>query len=142
MRKAGCCLVLACVAAFGQGAPAQAPTAQSPGLASDADWIKATAEFLRRRIEPLNLVNPPGPQLVRLQGAPVSKPGVCAIPLLHVVPPGTTDKMTVAHPPNRAREDGGTVKVSAPACDEHLFTNGPSLTPAPAPRVEPQVPKQ
>ena len=88
-------------------------------------------DALSQKLAHLNPVNPPGPQMVRLQNAPVVKPGVCAIPLLRVIPPGTTDKMTSVRPPVRPREDGGTVKVPAPACEAHLFTNGPLITPAP-----------
>jgi hypothetical protein len=144
MRKAGCYLLLACAAAFGQappetaapGTPAQNPTA----LDANAERAKALAEAFRSRLDRMNLVNPPGGSQIRLQGAPVFKPSVCAIPLLNVVPPGTKDRMTVVQPPNPVREDGGTVKVPAPACDEHLFTNGPSVTPVPVLPAEPPAP--
>lgn len=117
MRKVACCFLFASALALAQDNVAE--------------------QALRQRLEKLSLINPPAPPLhtqIRLQNAPVAKPGVCAIPLLHVVPPGTADRMTVAKPPAPIRENGDTVKVPAPPCDEKLFTNGPAVTPAPAPK--------
>ncbi len=54
---------------------------------------------------------------------PVTLPAnVCAIPLLGVIPTGTTDKMPVIEPQGMVLR-GDTVQVPAPACDAAFFTN-------------------
>jgi hypothetical protein len=139
MRKAVCCLFLACAAAFGQSTPAQNPNAMD----ENAERAKSAVEALRQKMEHLNQVNAPGPQKFLLpQGAPVFRPRVCAIPLLRVIPPGTTDKMTFVRPPVQPRENSDTVKVPAPACDARLFTNGPAITSAPVPGILRPAPRQ
>ncbi len=127
MRNLACCLLLASTAAFAQNAP-----------------DNAAAEALKRRLEQLNLVNPPNrPKPLELARPLVPK--VCAIPLLSVHPPGTRDKMPTVNPPQPGvRQSGDTVKVPAPACDDNLFTNLPQLriapvNPVPAP---PDAPSQ
>ena len=128
MRKAACGLLFATAMAF-----AQTPSAPNPAaLDANADQAKAMVDALRSKLDHLSLVNPPGPQLLRLPSAPLVKPSVCAVPLLRVIPPGTSDKMTTVRPPVQPREYAGTVKVPAPACDARLFTNGAPITLAPA----------
>jgi hypothetical protein len=70
----------------------------------------------------MNLLNPPQRLPVVLAGAVVSAPGVCAIPLLRVIPPGTSDKMPAIKPAIKVLK-GDTVQVPAPACGEALSTN-------------------
>jgi hypothetical protein len=129
MRIVACCLLFAC-AGFAQNTP-ETPTPDKTAQ------IKAMVEAFKQRIEHLNLVNPQNlklPAPFRLQGAPAFKPTLCAIPLLHVIPPGTRDRIPTLQPPAHARETGDTVKVPAPACDESAFRN------LPPPQVAPQVP--
>jgi hypothetical protein len=70
----------------------------------------------------LVLLNPPARMPAVLAGPVVSAPGVCAIPLLRVIPPGTSDKMPAIKPASKVLK-GDTVQVPAPACGESLFTN-------------------
>jgi hypothetical protein len=47
---------------------------------------------------------------------------VCSIPLLNVLPPGTSDTMPAIRPQARVLA-GGSVKIPAPACDSAVFAN-------------------
>jgi hypothetical protein len=110
MKKALWCLFLTCAAVFGQSASSGQSTPDNAAL-----------EALKKRILGMNLLNPPAQQPIVLAG-PVTQSKVCAIPLLRVIPPGTTDKVPVIKPQGRILK-GDTVQVPAPACDEALFTN-------------------
>jgi hypothetical protein len=104
MKNAIWCVFLTCTAAFGQSAP-----------------DNAAVEALKKRMLSMNLLNPP--QRLVLAGPMVaSPPTVCAIPLLRVIPPGTSDKMPATKPAIKVLK-GDTVQVPAPACGESLFTN-------------------
>jgi hypothetical protein len=105
MRKTTYCLVLTCAAAFAQSTP-----------------DNAAIEALKKRLLSMNLLNPPGPKPIVLAGPVTQQAKVCAIPLLRVIPPGTSDKMPAIKPPSQVLK-GDTVQVPAPACDEALFTN-------------------
>jgi hypothetical protein len=105
MRNAVLCVLLTCAAVFGQSAP--------DNVAKDS---------LRKRILGMNLVNPPKRIVLAGPVAQPMSPKVCAIPLLKVIPPGTTDEMPMAKPEGKALA-GDTVQVPAPACNEALFTN-------------------
>jgi hypothetical protein len=134
MRKAVFWLLFAAAGAFAQG-PIQIPA--TPEV--NAERAKGIVDALRQQLDHLNPANSGRRTPVRLQGSPALKPGVCAAPLLHAVPPGTADGMTVFPPSGSGRESGDTMKVPAPACDEHLFTNGRAVTPLPALRSEPRT---
>jgi hypothetical protein len=69
----------------------------------------------------MNLLNPPAPKRIVLAGSVTPPSKVCAIPLLRVIPPGTSDKIQVIKPTVNPREL--TVQVPASASDEALFTN-------------------
>jgi hypothetical protein len=104
MRKAICCFFLTCAAAFAQSTP-----------------DNAAADALKKRLLSMNLLNPPARKPVLLAGTVAAPSKVCAIPLLRVIPPGTSDKMGTFKPNVSAR--GDTIQVPAPACGEALFTN-------------------
>jgi hypothetical protein len=106
MRKAIWCFFLTCAASFAQSTP-----------------DNAALEALKKRLLSMNLLNPPGvPKPIVLAGPMTPQSKVCSIPLLRVIPPGTSDKMPAIKPPNKVLK-GDTVQVPAPACDEALFTN-------------------
>jgi len=105
MRKAICCFFLTCAATFAQSAP-----------------DNAALDALKKRLLSMNLLNPPGPKPLALAGPVTPQSKVCSIPLLRVIPPGTSDKMPALKPPSKVLT-GDTVQVPAPACDEPLFTN-------------------
>ena len=99
MKNAIWCVFLSCTAAFGQSAP-----------------DNAAVEALKKRMLSMNLLNPP--QRIVLAGPVMaSSPAVCAIPLLRVIPPGTSDKMPAIKPPSKVVK-GDTVQAPAPACGE------------------------
>jgi hypothetical protein len=105
MRNSVCCLFLASAAALAQSTP-----------------DNAAVDALKKRMLSMNLLNPPARMPVVLAG-PVAAPSkVCAIPLLRVDPPGTSDKMPAIKPSNKVLT-GDTVQVPAPACGEFSFTN-------------------
>jgi len=92
-------------------------------------------EAFRQRIKHLNPVRLLNlPTAYRLQGTPIISPTVCAIPLLNVTPPGTSDRIPIIMPPAPSRQTGDTVKVPAPACNDSAFRSLPQL------QVAPQVP--
>jgi hypothetical protein len=104
MKNAIRCVFLTCAAVFAQSTP-----------------DNAALDALKKRILSMNLLNPP--QRMVLAGPVVaSPPTVCAIPLLRVIPPGTSDKMPAIKPAIKVLK-GDTVQVPAPACGESLFTN-------------------
>jgi hypothetical protein len=110
MRLAIVPLLFLCGAAFGQDTPDQ----------------NAAAESAKKRILGMKLMRLPSmpapnmprsfPRIVRA----AKTPGVCAIPLLNVLPPGSdaSSRMPVIKP-GRIREP--QAQVPAPACPEGLF---------------------
>ena len=129
--RISCCLLLASAAALAQNAPEKtvpAPilpeqnAAPANPLLDSAQW-KAAMDEWKQKMARVNLPNLQNPY--QLQGAPVFKPAVCAIPLLNVVPPGTRDKMPAVQPPANPRENRDTVRVPAPACENGAFRNLP-----------------
>jgi hypothetical protein len=103
MKNAIWCVFLTCAAVFAQSTP-----------------DNAALDALKKRMLSMNLLNPP--QRMVLAGPVASPPKVCAIPLLRVIPPGTSDKMPAIKPASKALK-GDTVQVPAPACGEALFTD-------------------
>ena len=103
MKNAVWCLFIACAAVCGQTSP-----------------DNAAAASLRNRLLTLDLLKPVKVmKVIRLAPTAVVAPsGICAIPLLNAIPPGTSDKMHVVNPP--APSSGDTVQVPAPACGEAL----------------------
>jgi hypothetical protein len=103
MKNAIWCVFLTCATTFGQSAP-----------------DNAAVDALKKRMLSMNLLNPP--QRMVLAGPVASLPTVCAIRLLRVIPPGTSDKMPAIEPTSKVLK-GDTVQVPAPACGEALLTN-------------------
>jgi hypothetical protein len=124
MRISCCCLILACTAAVAQNRPEATVPAPGSSLLGPEQWKSALDEWKQKSAR-LNLVNLSNP--VRVQEAPASKPTVCAVPLVNVVPPGTQDKIPTVKPPANRRESGDTAKLPAPACEAGAFRNLPQL---------------
>src|SRR6516225_6228677 len=108
MRISCWLLLLACAAAFGQNRPEAVVPAPGSSLAGPEQWKSALDEW-KQKAARLNAPNPQNP--ARIEAVPAFKPGVCAVPLINVIPPGTSDKMPKIQPPANPRESSGTVKV-------------------------------
>jgi len=100
MKKAALCFLLTCAAAFGQ----------------DSSSGNAAADALKKRMMGMDLLNLTTPKRIVLAGPVAAAPKICSIPLLNVIPPGTSDKMPVIKPRARVR-NGDTVQVPAPPCE-------------------------
>jgi hypothetical protein len=106
MKKAVWCSLLTCAAACAQ----------------DASSGNAAADALKKRMTGMDLLNLTAPKPIVLAGPMTTSPKACSIPLLRIIPPGTSDKMPVIKPQGRVLA-GDTVRVPAPSCNDAIFTN-------------------
>jgi hypothetical protein len=91
-------------------------------LAQDPSSGNAAADSLKKRMMDLDLLKLKTRKPVTFAGPVIAASTVCSMPLLNVVPPGTSDTMHVVTPQAGARR-GDTVQVPAPACGAAIFTN-------------------
>ena len=96
MKLAGVYFVLACLSAFAQQ--------------------NAAGDAIQKRIEGMNLLQPPRPlRVVRLNPPLAPAPGVCSVPLLNALPSGAEKSpMPIQQP--RDTGDRNTASVPAPEC--------------------------
>jgi len=81
----------------------------------------AAADSLKKRLQGMDLMNPPKPRLVlRMRPAGAVKPGVCAVPLLNATPSANMDAKMAVEPSLNAQATSRDelAHVPAAACEK------------------------